>query len=392
VGFVTVVGIGAEGWDGLTGVARRALGEAEVLLGSKRQLDLVPSGITAERVAWPSPMMPAVPGLLEMYRDRIVCVLASGDPMFYGIGSKIGPVRVVSHPSSVSLGCARLGWAVEDVQVISTVARPVELLNAAIHPGRRLLVLSENGDTPAKVAALLVERGYGESVMTVLERLGDEAEKHVEAKAVQWRGPSEALNVIAVECEGSALLPNVPGLPDDAYESDGQLTKREVRAVTLSRLEPVPGQLLWDVGAGAGSIAIEWSRTHPSCRAIAVERDPLRADRIASNAGNLGVPGIEVRRAAAPVEGLEQPDAVFIGGGLTVPGMVEWAWTALKPGGRLVVNAVTMESEVVVARWHAELGGDLVRIAVNRGSPVGGFTGWRPLMPVTIWAVTKEDQ
>jgi precorrin-6Y C5,15-methyltransferase (decarboxylating) len=292
----------------------------------------------------------------------------------------------------VSLACARLGWAVEDVQVISTVARPVELLNAAIHPGRRLVVLSENGDTPAKVAELLVKRGYGASVMTVLERLGDEAEKHVEAKAVEWQGASAALNVIAVECKGSALLPNVPGLPDDVYESDGQLTKREVRAVTLSRLAPVPGQLLWDVGAGAGSVAIEWSRTHPACRAIAVERDPARADRIARNAGNLGVPRIEVLTAAAPVEGLEQPDAVFIGGGLTVPGMVEWAWAALRPGGRLVVNAVTMESEVVVARWHAELGGDLVRIAVNRGSPVGGFTGWRPLMPVTIWAVTKGDQ
>jgi precorrin-6B C5,15-methyltransferase / cobalt-precorrin-6B C5,C15-methyltransferase len=197
------------------------------------------------------------------------------------------------------------------------------------------------------------------------------------------------LNVIAVECRGSALLPNVPGLPDDAYESDGQLTKREVRAVTLSRLAPVPGQLLWDVGAGAGSIAIEWSRTHPSCRAVAIEHDPARAERIVRNKGKLGVPGIEVVLAAAPVDGLETPDAVFIGGGLTAPGMVEWAWAALRPGGRLVVNAVTMESEAVVARWHAQLGGDLVRLAVNRGSPIGGFTGWRPLMPVTIWAVTK---
>jgi precorrin-6Y C5,15-methyltransferase (decarboxylating) len=394
VGFVTVVGIGAEGWDGLTGAARQALGEAEVLLGSKRQLDLVPSEVQAERVAWPSPMMPAVPGLLEAYRDRVVCVLASGDPMFYGIGSKLGPVRVVSHPSSVSLACARLGWALEDVQVVSTVGRPVELLNAVIHPGRRLIVLSENGDTPVKVAALLVERGYGDSAMTVLERLGDLAENQVsaKAKAVEWQGLSGALNVIAVECEGSALLPNVPGLPDDAYESDGQLTKREVRAVTLSRLAPVPGQVLWDVGAGAGSIAIEWSRTHPSCRAVAIERDPARAERIGRNKGKLGVPGIEVVLAPAPVDGLEEPDAVFIGGGLTVPGMVEWAWAALRPGGRLVVNAVTMESEAVVARWHAELGGDLVRIAVNRDSPVGGFTGWRPLMPVTIWAVIKEDK
>ncbi|MBP2325309.1 precorrin-6Y C5,15-methyltransferase (decarboxylating) [Kibdelosporangium banguiense] len=389
---VTVVGIGAEGWDGLTGAARRALSKADILLGSKRQLDLVPASVTAERVAWPSPMMPAVPGLLETYRDRVVCVLASGDPMFYGIGSKLGPVRVLTHPSSVSLACARLGWALQDVEVISTVGRPFEVVNAAIHPGRRLLILSENGDTPTKVAGLLVGRGYGGSVMTVLSRLGGPDESQVSATAADWHGISSTLNILAVECRGTGLLPNVPGLPDDAYESDGQLTKREVRAITLSRLAPIPGQLLWDVGGGAGSIAIEWSRTHPSCRAIAVERDAVRAARISINARALGVPGVEVSHAAAPVDGLATPDAVFIGGGLTVPGMVEWAWAALRPGGRLVANAVTMESEVVVAQWHARLGGDLVRISVSRGSPVGGFTGWRPLMPVTIWAVTKENQ
>jgi precorrin-6B C5,15-methyltransferase / cobalt-precorrin-6B C5,C15-methyltransferase len=350
----------------------------------------VPGEVMAERVAWPSPMMPAVPGLLEKYRDRAVCVLASGDPMFHGIGSKLGPVRVVPHPSSVSLACARLGWASEDVQVISAVGRPVELVNAAVSPGRRLIVLSENGDTPAKVAKLLTDRGYGSSVLTVLEQLGGPGENQVAGVAADWQGTTAALNVVAIECRGTALLPNVPGLPDDAYESDGQLTKREVRAVTLSRLAPVPGQLLWDVGAGAGSIAIEWSRTHPSCRAVAIEHDAERAARIGRNALALGVPGIRVEVAAAPVEGLETPDAIFIGGGLTVPGMVEWAWQALKPGGRLVVNAVTMESEAVVAQWHAKLGGDLVRIAVNRGSPVGTFTGWRPLMPVTIWAVDKE--
>ncbi|MFC0106707.1 bifunctional cobalt-precorrin-7 (C(5))-methyltransferase/cobalt-precorrin-6B (C(15))-methyltransferase [Kibdelosporangium aridum] len=389
---VTVVGIGAEGWDGLTAVAQRALREAEVLLGSRRQLDLVPAEVAAQRVVWPSPMMPAVPGLLEAYRDRGLCVLASGDPMFYGIGSQIGPVRVITHPSSVSLACARLGWAVQDVEVISAVGRPIELVNAAVHPGRRLMVLSANGDTPGQVAELLTERGYGESRMTVLERLGDAAESQVEGIAGQWRGPSDPLNVIAIECVGTKLLPNVPGLPDEAYESDGQLTKREVRAITLSRLAPVPGQLLWDVGGGAGSIAIEWARTHPSCRAITIERDATRAARISRNAVELGVPRIEVVEAKAPVDGLETPDAIFIGGGLTAPGMTEWAWDALRPGGRLAVNAVTVESEAVVARWHARLGGDLVRISITRGSPVGGFTGWRPLMPVTIWSVTKEDQ
>nr|WP_198152062.1 precorrin-6y C5,15-methyltransferase (decarboxylating) subunit CbiE [Kibdelosporangium sp. MJ126-NF4]CEL23557.1 Cobalt-precorrin-6y C5-methyltransferase / Cobalt-precorrin-6y C15-methyltransferase [decarboxylating] [Kibdelosporangium sp. MJ126-NF4]CTQ89171.1 Cobalt-precorrin-6y C5-methyltransferase (EC 2.1.1.-) / Cobalt-precorrin-6y C15-methyltransferase [decarboxylating] (EC 2.1.1.-) [Kibdelosporangium sp. MJ126-NF4] len=388
--MVTVVGIGAEGWDGLTAVARQALRDAEVLLGSTRQLELVPREVTAERVAWPSPMMPAVPELLAKYQDRELCVLASGDPMFYGIGSKLGPVRVLTHPSSVSLACARLGWAQQDVEVVSVVGRPVELVNAHVHPGRKLIVLSANGDTPGQVAGLLTKRGYGASVMTVLELLGDSAERQVVGTAEQWQGDCDSLNVIAVHCHGDKLVPNVPGLPDDAYESDGQLTKREVRAVTLSRLMPVPGQLLWDVGGGAGSVAIEWSRTHPSCRAIAIERDADRAERIRRNARELGVPGIEVVVAEAPADGLDTPDAIFIGGGLTAEGMVEWALAALRPGGRLVVNAVTVESEAVVARWHARLGGDLVRISISRGSPVGGFTGWRPLMPVTIWTVSKE--
>jgi precorrin-6Y C5,15-methyltransferase (decarboxylating) len=389
VGDVTVVGIGADGWDGLTAVAREAVLSADVLLGSQRQLDLVPAVFSGDRVAWPSPMMPAVPGLLESYRDRAVCVLASGDPMFYGIGSKLGPVRVLPHVSSASLACARLGWAMEDVQVI----RQVSQLNAFVHPGRRLLVLSADGDSPAVVAALLVARGYGASAMTVLAQLGGPGEHHISTTAAEFTGPSDLLNVVAVECRGDSLLPPVPGLPDSAFEHDGQLTKREIRAVTLSRLVPVPGQLLWDVGAGSGSISIEWSRVHPSCRAIAIERSAVRAERITRNAAELGVPGIRVLVGSAPesLADLPAPDAVFVGGGVTGAGVVERCWAALRPGGRLVVNAVTVESEAVVARWHASLGGDLTRIAVSRGQPVGGFTGWRPMMPVTTWAVTKED-
>jgi precorrin-6B C5,15-methyltransferase / cobalt-precorrin-6B C5,C15-methyltransferase len=387
--MITVVGIGADGWDGLGSAARTAVLAAEVLLGSQRQLDLVPVSVAAERVAWPTPMMPAVPGLLAAYSERAVCVLASGDPMFYGIGSRLGPVQVIPHVSSASLACARLGWAVEDVQVIRQVSR----LAAAIHPGRRLLVLSADGSTPASVAALLVRRGYGSSLLTVLSQLGGPSSAQVSCLASEYAGPADSLNVVAVECVGSALSPTVAGLPDSAFENDGQLTKREVRAVTLSRLMPIPGQLLWDVGAGAGSIAIEWSRVHPSCRAVAIEQSSERAARISRNAAELGVPGISVVVGSAPsvLSGLDAPDAVFIGGGLTVPDMVSHCWEALRPGGRLVANAVTVESEAVVARWHASLGGDLVRISVSRGSPIGGFTGWRPLMPVTTWAVTKEE-
>jgi len=379
---VTVVGIGADGWDGLGASARAAVSSAEVLLGSSRQLSLVPSSVTAARVAWPSPMMPAVPGLLATYAGRDVCVLASGDPMLYGIGSRISADVVIPYVSSVSLACARLGWAVEDVHVV----RQIATLGAVVHPGRRLLVLSADGSSPAKVAAVLAARGYGASALTVLSQLGGPDESVVSGVD----SPFDGLNVVAVECRGTALSPNVPGLPDEAYEHDGQLTKREVRAVTLSRLVPIPGQLLWDVGAGAGSIAIEWCRTHSSCRAYAVEQSQERADRISRNASELGVPAVSVVVGRAPdVLDLPAPDAVFVGGGVTVPGMVERCWRALRPGGRLVVNAVTVESEAVVARWHAELGGDLVRVAISRGSPVGGFTGWRPMMPVTTWAVTK---
>jgi precorrin-6Y C5,15-methyltransferase (decarboxylating) len=385
---VTVVGIGADGWDGLGASARAAVQSAEVLLGSARQLSLVPSSVRASRVAWPSPMMPAVPGLLATYAGRDVCVLASGDPMLYGIGSRVAADLVIPHVSSVSLACARLGWAVEDVHVV----RQIPTLGAVVHPGRRLLVLSADASSPGLVASTLVAQGYGSSVLTVLSQLGGPAETVVTGVASGFDSVVDGLNVVAVECRGTALVPNVPGLPDSAYSHDGQLTKREVRAVTVSRLMPIPGQLLWDVGAGAGSVAIEWCRTHPSCRAYAVEQSPERAARISRNASELGVPAVSVVVGRAPdVLDLPAPDAVFIGGGVTVPGMVERCWSALRPGGRLVVNAVTVESEVVVARWHAELGGDLVRIAISRGSPVGGFTGWRPMMPVTTWAVTKEE-
>jgi precorrin-6B C5,15-methyltransferase / cobalt-precorrin-6B C5,C15-methyltransferase len=397
--IVTVVGIGADGWDGLSPAARSAVSAADVLMGSARQLALVPAGVAVERVAWPSPLSEALPGLLDEHRGRRVCVLASGDPTFHGIGTTLtrllgaDAVRVIPQPSSVSLACARLGWPQDQVQVVSLVGHPVELMHPHVQPGRRLLVLSWGAHTPAEVAGLLAARGYGASSVTVLEQLGGPSERVRTARAAEWSYDVDALNVIGVLCqadEGTPLLPTVPGLPDNAYESDGQLTKREVRAVTLSRLAPVPGQLLWDVGGGAGSIAIEWSRHHPTCRAIAIERDPDRAKRLDRNASSLGVAVRTVAgRAPAALEGLETPDAIFIGGGATADGMVETCWNALAPGGRLVLNGVTLETEALIARWYGELGGDLVRLDVQRASAVGTMTGWRPAMPVTIWSVTK---
>ncbi|TCO45735.1 precorrin-6Y C5,15-methyltransferase (decarboxylating) [Kribbella antiqua] len=396
---LTVVGIGADGWEGLSPVAQAAVQHAEVLMGSVRQLALVPDS-SAERVAWPSPLSESLPGLLEEYGGRRVCVLASGDPTFHGIGTTLtrllgaDAVHVIPHPSSVSLACARLGWPQDQVQVVSLVGRPVEHVHPHVQPGRRLLVLSWGAHTPAEVAELLVSRGYGSSELTVLEQLGGPSERVRTGRAAEWPADDvDALNVIGVLCQAdadAALLPTVPGLPDDAYESDGQLTKREVRAVTMSRLAPIPGQLLWDVGGGAGSIAIEWSRHHPTCRAIAVERDPDRAKRLDRNAANLGVTVTTVVGAApAALAELEAPDAIFVGGGATAPGMIDACWNALRPGGRLVLNGVTLETEALIAQWYGVLGGDLVRLDVQRASPVGTMTGWRPAMPVTIWSVTK---
>ncbi|MBO4273646.1 precorrin-6y C5,15-methyltransferase (decarboxylating) subunit CbiE [Microbispora triticiradicis] len=402
---VSVVGIGADGWAGLTDASRAELIAADVVVGSARQLALLPASVASERVPYPSPLVAGLPGLLDAHAGRAVAVLASGDPMFFGVGATLarllGPdrLRVLPHVSSATLACARLGWAAEEVETVSLVGRPLAALTAALAPGRRVLVLSAGADTPALVAALLTERGYGASRVTVLGDLGAANESRRDGTAAGWPAGETppALNVMAVACTdapSTVPLGRAPGLPDEAYESDGQLTKQEVRAVTLAKLAPLPGELLWDVGAGSGSVAVEWLRAHPSCRAVAVERDPVRADRVRHNADALGVPRLRVVTGAAPgaLGGLPAPSAVFVGGGVTGAGVVETCWDALTPGGRLVANAVTVESEAVLAGWHARLGGDLVRLSVQRASPVGGFTGWRPLMPVTIWTARKERE
>ncbi|MBB5155629.1 precorrin-6y C5,15-methyltransferase (decarboxylating) subunit CbiE [Saccharopolyspora phatthalungensis] len=398
--LVYVVGIGADGVASMSPHARNIVDSAEVLFGSSRQLDLVPEA-SGQRVTWPTPMLPALPGLLAEHADRSICVLASGDPMYYGIGATLvkllGPdrVRITPHPSSLSLACARMGWPLQETTVVSLVGRPVELLHTRVQPGNRLLVLSSDGTTPNDVAALLRARGYGPSSMTVLTELGGVQEGRISSTADEWdQEVVNPLNVIALECRAAPdamHLPSTPGLPDDAFEHDGQLTKRDVRAITLARLAPSPGQLLWDVGAGAGSIAIEWMRSDPSCRAIAIEHRDDRARRIATNASALGVPGLRIVTEAAPraLDGLDEPDAIFVGGGGTAPGVLEACWAALRRGGRLVVNAVTLELEVLVAEWYSRLGGELVRISVERAAPIGGYTGWRPAMPVTQWAVRK---
>jgi precorrin-6Y C5,15-methyltransferase (decarboxylating) len=396
-----VVGIGADGLAGIGAAARHAIETADVLFGSERQLALVGAASDARRVSWPSPLLPALPTLLEAHPGQVRCVLASGDPMFFGIGATLvrllgaDQVRVLPHPSSMSLACARLGWPIETVETVSVVGRPIASVRRVLRSGQRVLVLGLDAATPAAVATLLVGSGYGASTLSVLSQLGGADESRVDGTAAEWSPAAIAdLNVIAIECRldfGARALPEVPGLPDDAYRSDGQLTKREVRAVTMSSLAPLPGELLWDVGAGSGSIGIEWLRSHRTCRAIAIESDAERAERIRENADALGVPSLDVVHGSAPaaLAYLPTPDAVFIGGGLTASGQLEACWQALRSGGRLVVNAVTVESEAAVAAGYARLGGELTRIEISRSSPVGAFTGWRPAMPVTQWLVGK---
>ena len=387
---IVVVGIGADGWAGLTERARAELRGCDVLFGAPRQLDLVPLDVPKE--PWPSPLLPALDELLGEHAGRRLGVLASGDPLLSGIGTtlvkRFADVRIVPGVSSVTLARARLGWSAEETEVISVVGRNAHRVARVLTPGARLLVLSSDASSPARIAELLVAHGFGDSAMTVLSQLGGPGEEIVRGTAREWSAEVDPLNIVAVECAGGPGLPTVPGLPDDAFEHDGQLTKRDLRAVALARLAPMPGELLWDVGAGAGSVAIEWSRAHPSNRAIAVERSAERAARIGRNADRLGVPELRVVAGSAPevLDGLPAPDAVFLGGGVAA-----WpdCWAALREGGRLVAHAVTLESEQTLAKAYAARGGELVRIAVERAAPLGGFTGWTPARTVTQWSIRK---
>ncbi len=398
--WLCVVGIGEGGLDGLGATARALIDAAEVLVGGARHFAMLPDD-DRERLTWAPPLRRLVDEIVSRRGQRI-CVLATGDPMSYGIGATlarrvpIGEMVVVPAPSAFSLARARMGWALADSECFSLHGRPLALLNRYIQPGARLLALADSGRTPARVASALAGRGYGASRITVLEHMGGPQERRIDATAAAWEVAQTAdFNTIAIECIADAearSLPPVPGLPDDAFEHDGQITKREVRAVTLSTLAPVPGQLLWDVGAGCGSIAIEWMRIHPRCRAVAIERNAARCRLIQWNAGQLGVPGLDVVHGTAPeaLYGLEAPDAAFIGGGSANVGVFETCWNALKPGGRLVANAVTVEGERALAEWRQRVAGSLLRLAVERAAPVGSFTGWTPLRQVTQLMATKS--
>ncbi len=396
--WLHIVGIGEDGIAGLAPATRAVVEAAEVIIGGKRHHELV-GDVAAERLAWPSPFDTLIDALTERRGQRVV-VLATGDPLWYSVGARIGreidPSEIVYHPQTgaFQLASSRMGWSMADLETLTVHGRPVEQMIAFIQPDVRLLILTTGADTPAQIAAFLTERGFGQSKMTVLANMGGADEARFDGVAEGWNHDVPPFNTLAVECiaaTDAALMPRVPGLPDDMFEHDGTMTKQEVRAVTLAKLMPMRGALLWDVGTGCGSVAVEWMRAARYTRAIGIEPRADRRAMAAANALALGVPKLELVDGKVPeaLTDLPAPDAIFIGGGFSRE-TFDAAWSALRPLGRLVANAVTLESEIEMIALHKEFGGDLVKIAINRASPVGPRTGWRPNMPVTQWSLIKR--
>lgn len=401
--WLSIVGIGEDGVKGLGENARDAIACASVVFGGKRHLELAAPLITAEARPWPVPFDAAMRDVVAL-RGQKVCVLASGDPFFYGAGvtlsRHVGSDEFTTYPSpsAFSLAASRLGWPLQDIETVSLHGRPIDLIRPLLHPGRRIIALTSDEKGPRELAQLLTESGFGRSGMTVLEAMGGEAETMRAGKAAEFALQDiNVLNVVAIEVVASPdarILPRGFGLDDALFEHDGQITKREIRALTMSALSPRQGELLWDIGAGSGSIGIEWMLADPSMRAIAIEAHPERAARIRRNASRFGVPGLVLVEGEAPsaLNDLPQPDTIFIGGGGSEPGVFDAALEALKPGGRLVANAVTLEMETVLLAAQAKLGGNLIRMEVSRAAPVGAMQGWKPAMPVTQWTWTKGMQ
>ncbi len=398
--WLSLIGIGEDGIEALSPAARTLLAQAQLIVGGARHLALA-GPLGTETMTWPSPLAGAIPKILAR-RGTPVCVLASGDPFFFGVGTLISShvpaveMNCLPAPSAFSLAAARLQWSLQDCGLISLHGRELERIIPALQPRARLLCLSWDETTPRRLAKLLCERGLGQTRVVVMEAMGGPRERlrktTAEAFAINSIDP---LNLVALEIAETAqsrIVPLANGLADTWFATDGQLTKREVRAITLSSLAPKRGELLWDVGAGSGSIAVEWLLCDPANRAIAIEARADRADRILANAAALGVPQIEVVTGTAPAAfaDLPQPQAIFVGGGASDPKLLDAAFAALAPGGRLVVNAVTLETEAELSHRFKAQGGELLRIEISRADPIGGFHGWQPARPVTQWAVTKR--
>ena len=410
--WLCVIGIGEDGWDDLSADARDLLYESEIVLGGERHLKMLPKDWEGERIIWSSPIREAVSKIVSWRPEdsaiaQKVAIMASGDPLCYGIAAKllrhlpIEEIWIKPALTTFSLMCSRIGWSLPDVETLTIHGRPLEMLHPFVQPGAKLLVLSKGEESPEQAAKLLCARGFGKSIITVLEHLGGRKERQFSGQADSWNHPEgAALNAMAIECipENNAnVLSRNPGLPDEAFLHDGQLTKREIRAVALSKLMPVVDHLLWDVGAGCGSVSIEWMRTNPRCRAVAIEKSKSRLKLIEQNSQELGVPMLQIISGSAPevLVDLPAPDAVFIGGGLSSGNLLQTCWSALKPGGRLVANAVTLEGEQKLLQWQNEnagksgASGDLTRLSISRAEKIGKFQGWKEMRSVIQLAVIK---
>ena len=396
--WLHIIGIGEDGMEGLTPATRAVIEAAEVIVGGARH-HVLAANPKAETLSWPSPFDALIDELKALEGRRVV-VLATGDPLWFSVGARLGRHFAASditfHPqvSAFQLAAVRMGWSMADLETLTVHGRPVEQMIAFIQPDARLLILTTGEETPAQIARFLAARGFGQSRMTVLAAMGGADEARFEGAAESWDHVVPAFNTLAVECiaaPDAALLPRVPGLPDEVFSHDGTMTKREVRAVTLAKLMPMRGGVLWDVGCGCGSVAVEWLRAARYTKAIGIEPRADRRTMAAENALALGVPSLRLIEGMVPeaLDGLEPPDAIFIGGGLSVK-TFEACWQALRPLGRLVANAVTLESQAVLVALHKAHGGDLVQISISRAEGLGALTGWKPMRPVMQWSLIKR--
>lgn len=396
--WLHIIGVTEQGLAGLMPAQRALVDAAETIITSVRFADELAD---AQNVIIWSPGFKQMLAQVLSHKGQPTVVLATGDPNWFGVGAslakQLSPDEFVMHPapSSFQLAAARLRWAVPQVACITLHGRAVETLHPHVVPHNRILALTSDATTFVRVAQILTARGYGGSRLHVLENLGGADERILTFPADEAsRQTIGEFYVLGIECvadDAAQLLPSIPGLPDDAFLNDGQLTKRDVRATTLAKLAPYPGALLWDVGAGCGSVAIEWMRAAPRARAIAFEQNENRCELITQNSAALGTPNLEVAVGdALPNLGdAETPDAIFLGGDVANDELFERCYKALKPGGRLVANAVTVASEQSLFQRQAKHGGELTRIEISTLSPVGDEQVMRPRMAVTQWVVIK---
>lgn len=393
--WLTIVGLGEDGPDGLSPASRAALTAADVVIGPPRHLSLLPP-LAAETVEWPTPFVDGLRLLLGL-RGRRTVALASGDPFWFGAGGPIaqglapGEWRALPGPSTFSLAAGRLGWSLERTLCFGLHAAPLMRLRPHLAPGARIIALLRDGPAVEALATWLAAEGFGATQVHVLQALGGARERVVSGRADALSGgPFVHPVAAALDVAGDGdVIPRASGLDDAWFENDGQITKRPVRALTLSALGPRPGERLWDIGGGSGSIAIEWLLAHPANEAVSIERRPDRAARMRSNAARLGVDRLTVVEGAAPeaLSGLSPPDAVFVGGGLSAA-LLAVLEDSLAPGARLVANAVTLETEALLVAAHLRRGGALMRLDIAEAAPLGSFRGWRAAYPVTQWSVT----